>query len=158
MISAEAAADAYMDPWCVVPLIGGDRLLFGFAVRHPGTGGLSWVRSTPIRHLDEAAACAITASGRRYALGRRIEPEDVPLEGEEAWLAFDLLIGPDAADDAAVPPISADGSPDAEWITACKIARHLSVAAPDRAPARVDEFMRRHIAAYLALRAQGRRH
>ena len=96
MIATDATADAYMDPWCVVSVITGERLLFGFAVRHPATGGLSWVRSTPIRHLDEVTGCAITESGRPYALGRRIEPEKVPLEGEEAWLAFDLLIGADA--------------------------------------------------------------
>jgi hypothetical protein len=49
---------------------------------------------------------ATTASGRRYTLGRRIQPEDVPGEGEEVWISFDLLIH--AADEDAVPPISAD--------------------------------------------------
>ena len=158
MSSIDSLADAYMNPWCVVRIITGDRLLFGFAVHHSGTGGLSWVRSTPIRHLDEVTACAITASGRRYALGRRIGSEDVPREGVEAWLAFDLLIGPIASDAAAVPSISVDRLHDAEWIAACKFARHLSVAAPDRAPARVADFMRRYIADYFTRRANGTRH
>jgi hypothetical protein len=139
---------ARMDPWCPVPLIGGARVLFGFAVWHPNTGGLSWVCSTPIRKLDAASGQATTASGRRYTLGRQIQPEDVPGEGEEAWIAFDLLIGADAADGDAVPPISADPGRDTRWVTACKVARHLGLGAPRRAPADVDGFLRRNMDAY----------
>jgi hypothetical protein len=51
MSSIDSPADAYMDPWCVVRIITGDRLLFGFAVHHSGTGGLSWVRGTARRSV-----------------------------------------------------------------------------------------------------------
>ena len=156
MTSSEKTVDAYMDPWCVVPLITGDHILFGFAIEHAATGGLSWVRSTPIRYLNEDAGRATTASGRHYKLGRRIDPEGIPMEGDEAWLAYDLLISPDADDDV-VPPLSADSQRDAEWIAACKMARHLRVTLPVRAPVAVQEFMRLHTEAYLALRALGRR-
>jgi hypothetical protein len=145
-----------MDPWCAVPLIGGERVLFGFAVWHPNTGGLSWVCSTPIREFDAASSQATTASGRHYMLGRRIQPEDVPDEGEEAWISFDLLIGADAADGDAVPPISADPARDARWITACKVARHLGLTAPSRAPTDVEAFLVRNMGAYALRRAAGR--
>jgi len=79
-------------------------------------------------------------AGRHYKLGRRIQPEDVPGEGEEAWISFDLLIGADAADGDAVPPISADPGRDARWVTACKMARHLDLTAPSHAPADVEAF------------------
>ena len=46
--------------------------LFGFAERHPRTGGLSWMLSTPVVCLDEEEGHAVTASGRRYLLGTRI--------------------------------------------------------------------------------------
>jgi hypothetical protein len=79
----------------------------GWRRSHRTQGGGSGF-TTPIRQLDAASSQATTASGRRYTLGRRIQLEDVPGEGEEAWIAFDLLIGADAADGDAVPPISAD--------------------------------------------------
>lgn len=147
-------SDASMDPWCVVPLVWGQEILFGFVTRHPVTGGLSWTRSSAIQRLDVARRRAVTASGRRYALGRRIELQGIPEEGEEAWMAFDLLIGDEAADDDAVPPISADPARDASWVSACKIARHLGIAGPNRAPSRVDAFLREHYANYLALRSR----
>jgi hypothetical protein len=156
MNTPEHGFDAQMDPWSIVPLVTGDRILFGFAVQHSRTGGLSWVRSTPIRYLDELVGRATTASGRRYKLGRRIELESIPNEGVEAWLAFDLLIGPDAEDGDAVLPVSVDRHQDAVWLAACKIARHLGVSAPDRAPAVVEEFVRTHIEPYFALRRLGR--
>src|SRR5689334_25024588 len=90
--------DAQMDPWCIVALVDGVEVLLGFATYHPGTGGLSWSRSTPIRHLGERTGYATTQSGRHYALGRRIAPAEITLEGEEDWWAYDLLIGADAAD------------------------------------------------------------
>jgi hypothetical protein len=92
------------------------------------------VRSTPIRELDAESGQATTASGRHYRLGRRIQPDDVPHEGDEARIAFDLLIG-NAADGDAVPPISADPRRDVRWVTACKMARHLGLVALSRAPA-----------------------
>jgi hypothetical protein len=79
------------------------------------------------------------------------------LEGEEAWLAYDLLLSADAADPDAVPPISADPGCDSEWVTACKIARHLGVIPPARAPATVRTFLNEHLAAYVERRAFGRR-
>ncbi len=145
--------EAALDPWCVVRLSCGREILFGFAIRHPVTGGLSWTRSSAIRRLDAARHRAVTASGRRYELGRRIELPDIPEEGEEAWVAFDLLIGSEAADDDAVPPISADPGHDMRWLAACKAARQLGIAAPGRAPRRVTAFLRENRAKYLALRS-----
>jgi hypothetical protein len=145
-----------MDPWCAVPLIGGERVLFGFAVWHPNTGGLSWVCSTPIRKLDAESGQATTASGRHYRLGRRIQPEDVPNEGQEAWIAFDLLIGADAADGDALPRISADPAGDTQWVTACKMARHLGLTAPSRAPTDVEAFLVQNMGAYMRRRTAGR--
>lgn len=145
--------DACLDPWCAVPLASGREVLFGFATRHPATGGLSWTRSSAIRRLNAARHRAVTASGRRYELGRRIELPDILEEGEEAWVAFDLLIGSDAADDGVVPPISADAGADMRWVAACKAARHLGVAAPGRAPRQVAAFLRQNSAKYLALRS-----
>lgn len=156
MISPEPAPDATLDPWCVVPIIG-ERVLFGYAVTHPETGGLSWMSSTPVRYLDETAQRATTASGRRYALGRRIEPTDVVTEGEEARVAFELLIGAAATDAAAGPSISIDRHPDACWVTACKMARHLGITPPARSPVAVQDFLRLHGEAYAALRASGKR-
>jgi hypothetical protein len=147
-------ADAYMDPWCVVPLATGEEVLFGFAVAHSATSGLSWLRSTPIRQLDTRSVFATTWSGRLYELCRRIQPEDIPLEEDEAWIAYDLLIGPDARDNELVSPISADRECDAEWVSAYKMARQPRVAIPDREPLAVQEFVRRHVGDYLEMRLQ----
>ena len=81
-----------MDSWCLVELADGAEVLFGFVVEHAGTGGLSWVRSTAVVWLDETAGRARTASGRRYALGRRIAVADLPTE--EARIAFTFLVSP----------------------------------------------------------------
>ncbi len=80
---------ACMDPWCLISLRDG-ACLFGFATRHNGTGGSSWMRSSPVAQLDEARGRARTASGRLYELGRRTEPGH--LQDPEAWAAFRLLI------------------------------------------------------------------
>jgi hypothetical protein len=113
------------------------------------------------QHAGSLSRCVCGPSNHcerlQYTLDRRIQPEDVPAEGEEAWLAYDLLIGLDATDNEAVPPISADPQRDAVWLGARKVARHLGVAAPERTPVRVQEFVTRHIKAYLELRALGRR-
>jgi hypothetical protein len=150
------SGEAAIDPLCVVPVIGGELVLFGFVLRHPVLGGLSWARSSPIVAFHEAEARAATESGRRYVLGRRIEPWQVPQEGEEAWLAYDLLVAPVAVDAEAVPPISADPGRDTLWLTACKMARHLGVHAPSRAPAEVTQFLSAHKLSYQALRRHSR--
>ena len=149
----QAGFDAHLDPWCAVRLIGGDEILFGFALVHPTTGGLGWLTSTAISSLDRKRRRAVTASGRRYRLGRRIEPEDIPGEGDEAWMAFDLLVNPDAEDTEAVPPISADPPADMRWVAARKMARHLGLAVPGRAPKEVEAFISEHLHVYLRRRA-----
>ena len=147
-----------MDPWCTVPLVKGGAVLFGYAMRHPVTGGQSWVSSSGVVELDATARRVRTRSGRLYELGRRIELEDIPEEGEEAWITFELLLGHDVADEEAVPRRVADPSDDWEWVAACKAARHLGAVPPRRVPRDVHEFMRQHRAAYLALRGTGGRH
>ena len=141
-----------MDPWCVVELVAGGSVLFGYAIRHAATGGLSWTCSTPIVELDADGGHARTMSGRRYRLGRRIDIGDIPDEGEEAWLAFAVLIGANAADGDAVPPVSADPAREGMWLAACKMARHLRVAPPGRAPKELDVFIGKYLEAYLDLR------
>lgn len=153
----EDQADAVMDPWCLVPLGEGIDVLFGFAARHPSTGGLSWVASTAVEELDADRGRARTRSGRRYRLGRRIRLEDVPCEGDEPWIAFELLLGRDVADEDAMPPRVADPGADREWLAACKAARHLGVAPPRRIPAEVTAWLRQHRAAYLRRRREGDR-
>ncbi|SDB75009.1 hypothetical protein [Belnapia rosea] len=150
------APDALMDPWCAVPVVAGGRVLFGFTLQHPILGRLSWARSSPLVTLDMAAGRATTASGRRYQLGRQVEPKDIPSLGDEAWLAFDLLIGLDAEDGDAVPHISADAARDARWLGACKMARHLGLAPPGRTAAETDAFVVRHFPIYFARRAAGK--
>lgn len=147
-------ADARMDPWCLVLLTTGEAILFGFADQHPTTGGLSWMCSSPVRKIDLVAGRARTESGRLYLLGQRMGQEAIPAEGQEAWLAYDLLVGGDAENEDAVPRISADRNMDGEWLTACKMARHLGLTPPDRVPAQVSEFLMRHMRAYIALRGK----
>jgi hypothetical protein len=53
-----------------------------------------------------------------------------------------------------VPPISADPRRDIRWITACKVARHLGLTAPSRAPGDVP-FLVRNLDAYAAQLAEG---
>jgi hypothetical protein len=157
MSSEKSTTDACMDPWCVIRMLTGDDILFGFAIRHPRTGGLSWLRGTPIQHLDDVSRGATTASGRHYRLGRRIELEDIPWEGEEAWLAFDLLVRPQADHDEAVAMLSAHPEHDAQWVAACKMARHLRIDAPSRIPVLVQRFIQRYLSSYFELRALGNR-
>jgi hypothetical protein len=145
-----------MDPWCDVELVSGERILFGFAPWHPNTGGLSWITSTPLREFDAKNGAAATASGRHYELGRRIGLGDIPGEGEEAWISFELMIGGDAEDDEAVPPISADPARDRMWVTACKMARHLGLSPPGRAPSQVEAFHAENVDAYMLRMAAGR--
>ena len=87
-VTIDMSPAASMDPWLVVD-VNGEPSLFGFAWRHPSTGGLSWMLSTAIVELDAAAGRARTASGRVYQLGRRIEPceldEGMRLRGTRPW-------------------------------------------------------------------------
>jgi hypothetical protein len=137
-------ADALIDPWCTLETVAGKHVLYGYSLHHSFTGGLSWVASTPIHGIASDAGRAVTASGRRYELGRRIEPAEIPSEGEEAWLAYDILLGDHVVDRDAVPRFSVDRKLDSAWVTACKVARHLDVAAPGRALLAVDSFLKDH--------------
>lgn len=116
MVDEFPDADAVLDPWCEVPLSAGTSVLFGFALRHPTTSGLGWLASTEIVALNHATSRARTRSGRRYGLGRRIELHDIPAEGEEPWVAYQLLLGQDAPDWDVVPPCVADAAADRNWL------------------------------------------
>ena len=140
----DGPAASGLDPWLPLEL-GGEEVLFGYAERHPATGGLSWVRSSPVAELDEEAGRARTASGRVYALGRRVALEDLDEEGSTA---LRLL----AAESLGAEPLPGDDD-DARWVSARKWARHLGVEAPPRDRAAVGRFLRRHAERYLALRA-----
>ena len=77
-----------------------------------------------------------TFSGRRYRLGRRFDPIDVGAEGEEARLAFQLLIGVDYEDLDELVEV------DRRWLQAKKAARHLGVEPPVRTDAATRTFFR----------------
>ena len=141
-----------MDPWSPVPLEGGGCVLFGYAAFHPSTGGMSWVRSSEVVELHHAGGCALTKSGRSYSLGRLFLPRDVVAEGEEAWLAFLMLVGRSYPDHMSVPGTR---EIDAQWLAARKMSRHLGVDAPTRHPASIGPFMVHHRPAYTALRIGG---
>lgn len=147
----KAEADAALDPWCTVEVTANSRVLFGYALRHPATGGLAWTRSTPVITLDEALGRARTRSGRTYELGRRIEPHRIPELGLEAWLAYRLLLCRHTFGNEEVPPVSADPDREWRWVTACKMSRHLGVEAPPMVPSEVEEFLSRHFSEYLRL-------
>jgi len=138
--------DAHLDPWCVVPLEVGGSILFGFALHHEATGGLAWLSSSELLELDAAAGRARTFSGRRYLLGRRFDPLDVGAEGEEARLAFELLIGVNFEDQDELVEV------DRRWLQARKAARHLGIEPPDRKDVATRTFFHQHGAAYLAFR------
>ena len=82
-------ADACLNPWLRFELPAGDAILFGYASKHPVTGGLSWMHSSRLRQVDEKAGRARTASGRLYALDQRIAVDQLD---EEGHAAFELLI------------------------------------------------------------------
>lgn len=136
-----------LDPWCVVE-IGGRRHLFGFAEEHPVTGGLSWLRTSRVERIDEAAGTAVTESGSVYRLGRRIEAREI--DDEEALVAKELLVD-------RWPDSEAEGGRAGRWLTARKVARHLGVEPPSRSEAAVDAFLGEHKGAYLRkMRGAGR--
>ncbi|MCO6415873.1 hypothetical protein JYK14_06745 [Siccirubricoccus sp. KC 17139] len=144
-----------MDPWCLVQLADGTEALFGFAVEHAGTGGLSWVLSTSVVWLDVEAGRARTLSGRRYTLGRRITAIELPTE--EARIAFALLVSPHLEDPETGPPFAGDADLAATWVAACKMARHLKMDAPPlHDPAAIRDFVTSNMERYVMLR-NGRR-
>lgn len=136
-----APVTARMSQWLVVEAFG-EECLFGFADEHPTTGGLSWVLSTRIVELSEGGSRARTASGRVYALGRRISTWDLD---EEGHAALRLLLQQDEYpgwDD------------DFRWVMAQKMARHLGLTSPPRSdPVATDQFVTWHRDAYAALRS-----
>ncbi len=138
--------DAHLDPWCVVPLETGERVLYGYALHHEVTGGLAWLSSSELLELDAAAGRAGTRSGRRYRLGRRFAAIDVGGEGEEARLAFQLLVGIDHEDADELVEV------DRRWLMSLKAARHLGVEPPIRTDAATRAFFRERAAAYFAMR------
>lgn len=148
MSLAEAEVTATMSTWMLVDTFG-DECLFGFAERHPSTGGLSWVLSTPVVEFTEAMERARTASGRVYALGRQITADDLD---EEGCVALALLL----ADGAASNPRDIR---DTNWVIARKMARHLQMSAPSRADNEaVSRFLERYRDLYLSQRGGGRPH
>ena len=144
---------AVMDPWTLVDISDEERVLFGFCFQHPTTGGLAWTRSTPVRYLNEKLGIAQTASGRHYILGERISSDRLPTE--EAQVALSLLVGPGRVAEHLDLTSAKERCHARNWITACKIARHLQLELPKRDLVEVEAFMSAHLGAYLALRAQG---
>jgi len=138
--------DAHLDPWCIVPLQDGTQILFGYALVHEATAGLAWTNSSELLELDIAVQRAVTRSGRRYQLGRRIDAVDIGGEGEEARLAFQLLIGPAFEEAGALSEV------DRLWLMACKAARHLDVEPPTRTQSSTRDFFNRQAAAYVSIR------
>jgi hypothetical protein len=131
---------ATMTSWMLVDAFG-DECLFGFAERHPSTGGLSWVLSTPVVEINQAEDRARTKSGRVYALGRQITPDELDEEGS---VALGLLL-----EDG--PPRHPADERDKNWLVARKMARHLQLGAPPRSdPAAVVRFLSTYRDAYVS--------
>ncbi len=150
---------AHLERWCIVPLEDGDEILFGYAAEHPVTGGLSWVRSTPIVHLDEAARSARTRSGRLYRLGVRFDVRLIPVQGREAWVAYEALIGSSAPTDGVLRRTIKNPEAEIRWLTAQKIARHLGVIPCGTEATEVEAFLTRYGHPYRLLRSgQAMRH
>jgi hypothetical protein len=146
MVLNNEPTTAEVDPWMVVE-VEDQPSLFGFALHHPRTGGRSWVLSTMIVEMNEAADRARTASGRIYALGRRITSTELD---EEGTLALRLLL---AKWTGLEPPPDQD----VRWLTARKMARHLRLEPPSRDdPVTVELFLRNYHEHYVAKR-DGRR-
>lgn len=146
--------DAELDPWLHVDLADGTRVLFGYAVSHVETGGLAWTRSSPVRRYEARTGLVITASGRRYRLGRRIACLDLP--DLEARVAFALLIGPDlnvSFSDLVGPGIREGEA--ADWLRACKVARHIGARPPPLDGAAITAFLGHHEATYRRMRGWG---
>ena len=149
-MSVEAEFDAHLDPWCLVLLETGESILFGYALRHAKTGGLAWLSSSEVLDLQEASGRGVTRSGRRYLLGRQFKAIDVGAEGEEARLAFELLVGREYEDLDALAEV------DRRWLMAMKAARHLGIEPPARTDSATRTFFDRQAVAYFAIRRRGR--
>lgn len=153
MTIADGTNTAKLDPWCTVILQNGTKVLFGFALVHPATGGLSWMSSSKILELDIPEGRARTTSGRNYNLGRQFECEQIYYEGEEAEIAFELLLGRDIDDQGNTSVLVLDRFADGNWVTACKVARHIGIEPPRRIPSEVGSFLSQYGEAYLRIRA-----
>ncbi len=140
--------DAVLDPWCLVPA-DDETSLYGFAITHPATGGLSWLLSTSVLVIDEALGRALTRSGRLYALRQRITVATLPTE--EARIAYALIAGPYLGIEPAVLIGELDESVARQWVIACKISRHLGVEAPLRDHIQLADFFQRHSADYAGI-------
>ena len=124
-----------LDPWCLVQTRTGKIILFGFALRHPTTGGLGWLLSTEVLRFDKACAQATLRSGRGYSLGRQFDAVDVGGRGEEPRLVFELLMGDQFEGSDKLRDL------DRSWLAACKAARHLGIDKSSRTRAAVEEFL-----------------
>ncbi len=117
-----------------------EEYLFGFAERHPETGGLSWTLSTPVVEFDEASGRARTASGRVYELGKRIWVDELDDEGR---LALRVLLN----DGVTENPLDRI---DIAWLRARKMARYLKLEAPPyRDTVAIERFVRSYPGRYL---------
>jgi hypothetical protein len=153
MAVTDRRPDARLDPWLLIELPDGIDLLFGFAQYHPVTGGLSWLRSSPVVELDADNGRARTASGRRYELGRRITVES--LTDEEGQAALELLVLKPEGLLAYDPWRDALTS---AWLVARKWARHCRVEPPSRVdPDAIHQFLHDYAELYQAVRS-GRPH
>jgi hypothetical protein len=141
-------ADAALDPWLLVS-DDPDSPLYGYAEVHPSTGGLAWTVTTPVQHFDIHRGRAVTASGRRYRLGRRIEVSTLP--DREARFAYVLLVAIPLGLDADALLGGTHPRLAAEWVRACKMARHLGIAPPGCERDAVLEFLHFHADRYVAV-------
>lgn len=119
--------EAELDPWCTVDLPSGVHL-FGYALRHPVTGGLAWTRSSPVVRLDPDAGFALTRSGQHYRLGRQVSLAELP--DTEARLALALIFHKAFLDRRAPLPGGISRVLAVAWLTACKAARHDELEPP----------------------------
>lgn len=138
-------ASAHLDPWLLFCAQNTDSdspralFLFGYALHHHRLLGLSWIRSTPVRRLRHDARSAVTASGSRYALGRRAEAlGELGPEGRVAWNCL----------------VHGTGTRlERRWLGACKAARWLNVPQPALGEDAVSAFEAEQVPRYLAWRA-----
>nr|WP_294516093.1 hypothetical protein [uncultured Rhodopila sp.] len=145
---SQSAITATMTDWMTVETLG-HKLLYGFSLWHPRTGGLAWTMSTPVVELAADKSRARTLSGRVYGLGRQISFSDLDEEGQ---VALRLL----ASGGPTECPADSD---DVAWVASQKMARHLLLPPPPRGdPAAVEDFVRSHRGAYLAIRSNWSRY
>ncbi|MBU8546087.1 MULTISPECIES: hypothetical protein [Roseomonadaceae] len=145
----EWRANVILDPWCLVEFADNTEALFGFAIKNNATGGLAWMRSSPVEWMAEDGSRARTMTGRRYSLGRRITVGELP--SEEATYAFAIMMTPRLADPRLAPAITVDLAIAVWWVAACKMARHLrSDAPPLRDPKATRKFIAANLRRYLS--------